>query len=147
MPLGHAKRPDYQWGTFWNEPSFMSGQHLARMKRWKQPMLALMLPLRRALDRPWHSVIVRYGPTGTEESFLDREPPPLNDTIADPRNYIPENVPEDDESLDEDWTAKRDGEIYLYLNKPVLGIWGIETWISKFLVPSMGTARVTIRKR
>jgi hypothetical protein len=143
----HVDRyPAKQKWTFWNEPSFMSGQPIAHLDWWKQPLLALMLPLRRTLDRPWNSLIARYGPTGTEESFLDRAPPPLNDGIADPRDYKLEEVPEDEELLGEDWTAKRDGEIYLYLNNPVLGIWGIETWISKFLIPNTGTARVTMRK-
>ena len=51
------------------------------------------------------------------------------------------------ESLAEGWTAKRDGEIYLYLNKPVLGIWGLETLISKVLIPNTGTALVKIDAR
>jgi uncharacterized protein (DUF2235 family) len=133
--------------TFWREPSFMSGQPISHLTWWKQPVMAMMLPLRRTLDRPWNSLIARYGPTGTEESFLDRDPPPLSDSIADPRDYTRESVPEEGESLEEAWTAKRDGEIYLYLNKPVLGLWGTETWISKYLVPSTGTARVTIQRR
>jgi hypothetical protein len=53
-----------------------------------------MLPLRRTLDSPWNSLIARYGPTGTEESFLDRAPPSLNDSIADTRDYRLEEVPE-----------------------------------------------------
>jgi ABC-type thiamin/hydroxymethylpyrimidine transport system permease subunit len=35
----------------------------------------------------------------------------------------------------------------LYLNKPVLGIWCLETWISKYLISNEGTALVTIEKR
>jgi hypothetical protein len=30
---------------------------------------------------------------------------------------------------------------------PVLGIWGIETWISRALIPNKGTARVNIKQR
>jgi hypothetical protein len=56
-------------------------------------------------------------------------------------------MPEDNETLGEDWRASRDGEIYLYLNKPVLGIWCLEAWISKHLIPNEGTALVTIEKR
>ena len=140
--------PKKEKWTFWDEPSFMSGQPISGVEWWwKRSLLVMMFPLRRTLDRPWNSLIARYGPTGTEESFLDRPPPPLTDSIADAHDYKLENVPEDEESLEEDWTAKRDGEIYLYLNKPVLGIWGIETLISKILIPNKGTARVTIRKR
>jgi hypothetical protein len=56
-------------------------------------------------------------------------------------------VPADKESLGEGWAATRDGEIYVYLNKPVLGIWGTETWISKWLIPNRGTARIDIDRR
>lgn len=141
------RNPQKEKWTFWNVPSFMSGQPIAQVAWWKQPVLALAFPLRRTLDRPWNSLIVRYGTTGTEESFLDRTPPPLNDSFADKQDYTLENVPDEGESLEEGWTARRDGEIYLYLNKPILGVWGFETVISKFLVPSTGTARVTINSR
>ena len=89
----------------------------------------------------------RYGPTGNEESFLDRDPPALDDELVDPPGYKAEDVPDRSESLGEPWTAPRDGEIYLYLNKPVLGIWGAETWISKYLIQNTGKARVTIERR
>jgi len=49
--------------------------------------------------------------------------------------------------LGEDWRASRDGEIYLYLNKPVIGIWCLETLISKYLISNEGTAVVTIEGR
>jgi hypothetical protein len=114
----------------------MSGQPISRLAWWKQPLMAMMLPFRRTLDRPWSSFIVRYGPTGTEESFL-----------VHAQDYKAEDVPEDKESLGEDWRATRDGEIYLYLNKPVLGIWCLETWISKYLISNEGTALVIIEKR
>jgi hypothetical protein len=58
-----------------------------------------------------------------------------------------EDVPDNAESLGEEWKASRDGEIYVYLNKPVLGIWGLETWISKNLIPNKGTARIYIERR
>jgi len=102
---------------FWDEPSFMSGQPISRLEWWKQPLLVMMFPLRRTLDRPWISFIVRYGPTGTEESFLDRDPPALDDDLVDVRGYKAEDVPEKGESLGEEWRSRRDGEIYVYLNK------------------------------
>src|SRR5262249_41367310 len=114
---------DREKWQFWGEPSFLSGQPVYRLEFWKQPLIAMMLPFRRTLDRPWNSVIVRYGPTGTEESFLDRKPPTLNDSLVRAPGHPLEKIP-DRESLGEEWTARRDGEIYVYLNNPVLGIWG-----------------------
>ena len=124
----------------------MSGQPIANLTWWKQPILFTLHPLRRTWDRPWGSLIVRYGATGTTESFLDREPPPLNDSLVTPENDKYEAVPEDREELGESWTAPRDGEIYIYVNKPVLGIWGTENWISN-LIGSRGSARITISTR
>jgi hypothetical protein len=137
---------DQQKWEFWNESSAMSGQPIWRAKWWKQPLLAMMFPLRRVLDRPWSLFIVRYGYTGTEESFLDPKAPALEDNL-NTRGYNSEGVPENDEQLGEEWRASRDGEIYLYLNKPVLGIWGMETWISKYIIPTKGTAHITIQKK
>jgi uncharacterized protein (DUF2235 family) len=141
------RHPETEKWTFWDEPTFMSGQPISRLAGRKWLTLAMMYPLRRSLDRPWSSFIVRYGPTGTEESFLDRDPPALDDDLVDARDYKAEDVPENEESLGEEWRARRDGEIYLYLNKPVLGIWGLETWISKYLIANKGTAQVSIEKR
>jgi uncharacterized protein (DUF2235 family) len=141
------RTPDTEKWTFWNEPSFMSGQPVSRLTWWKQPVMAMLFPFRRSFDRPWGAFIVRYGPTGTEESFLDREPPPLDDDLVNPKDYKAEDVPADKEALGEGWTATRDGEIYVYINKPVLGIWGAETWISKWLIPNRGTARIDIDRR
>ena len=139
--------PKTEKWSFWDEPSFMSGQPISRLEWWKQPLLVMMFPFRRTLDRPWSSFIVRYGPTGTEESLLDRDPPALDDALVNPHKYKAEDVPEDGEWIGEEWRARRDGEIYVYLNKPVLGIWGLETWISRHLIGNKGTARVTIERR
>ena len=109
--------------------------------------MVLMFPFRRTFDRSWNSFIVRYGPTGTEESFLDREPPGLHDDLVDKTPYKQDEIPGDDERLGETWKAKRDGELFIYLNKPVLGIWGLETWLSRNWFPSTGKAVVTIGKR
>jgi uncharacterized protein (DUF2235 family) len=141
----HRYPKNEKW-KFWHEPSFLSGQPVSRLEWWKQPLMTMMYPFRRTLDRPWSAFIVRYGPTGTEESFLDRDPPALDDDLVDEQGYRAEDVPEHSETLGEEWRASRDGEIYLYLNKPVLGIWGIETWISKF-IPNSGMAQVTIERR
>jgi uncharacterized protein (DUF2235 family) len=69
-------------------------------------LLAAAYPLRRSFDRPYGRVIVRYGETGTEENFID-----------------PDEDPRPDGRLDEVLKPKRDGEIFVYLNKPVSGFW------------------------
>jgi hypothetical protein len=100
----------------------------------------------RPWDRPWGAFIVRYGPTGNEESLLDRSPLPLDDDLVDPPDYVVDDIPKDGESLGETWRAKRDGEIYVYLTKPVLGIPGIETWLSNF-IPMSGKDRIITEQR
>jgi hypothetical protein len=145
--IGIHRYPEKEEWQFWNEPSFLSGQPIARLEWWKQPLMMMLFPFRRTFDRPWSSFIVRYGPTGTEESFLDRDPSALDDDLVDAPGYKPEDVPKDKEMLGEEWKASRDGEIYVYLNKPVLGIWGLETWISKYLIPNKGTARIEIESQ
>ena len=138
--------PKEAW-TFWNEPAFFGGQPVSHLEWWKQPILLMLYPFRRTLDRPWSSFIVRYGPTGNEESFLDREPPVLDDDLDSPLGFNEVGVVDDPGILGELWTAKRDGELYVYLNKPVLGFWGVEAAISKYLIPNTGRARITIERK
>ena len=92
------RHPEKEKWTFWDEPSFMSGQSISHFAGGKWLTLAMMYPFRRTLDRPWSAFIARYGPTGTEESFLDRDPPALNDNLVDARDYKAEEVPENSES-------------------------------------------------
>jgi uncharacterized protein (DUF2235 family) len=144
--IGVRRDPeDVKW-TFWDEPTFMSGQPISRMKWWQQPLAILMYPFRRSLDRPWGAFIVRYGPTGNEESFLDREPPALDDELADPPGTIREEIPSSGERLGEGWTAERDGELYVYLNKPTIGFPWMETLLSRLIVNS-GKAQIVVQKR
>jgi len=65
----------------------------------------VMYPLKRTFDRPWGHVIIRYGSTGNEENFLD--PGEERATRQRAEVFIP----------------KRNGELFIYLNQPVLGIW------------------------
>ena len=69
-------------------------------------LLTAAYPIKRSFDRPFGRVIVRYGETGTEENFID-----------------PDEDPRPDGRLDEVLKPKRDGEIFVYLNKPVSGFW------------------------
>ena len=138
--------PDQPW-TFWDQPTFLSGQPISRMDWWKQPIAILLYPLRRSLDRPWGAFIVRYGPTGNEESFLDRDPPALDDELADPPGTVQEEIPALDERLGEGWTAKRDGEVYVYLNKPTIGFPWMETLVNRIWIGNTGKALITVQRR
>lgn len=144
--IGVRRDPPEALWTFWNDPTFMSGQPISRMEWWKQPLAILMYPLRRSLDRPWGAFIVRYGPTGNEESFLDREQPALDDELADRPGTTHERIPSDGERLGEGWTARRDGELYIYLNKPTIGFPWMETLVSR-VIGNTGKAQITVQKR
>jgi type VI secretion system (T6SS) phospholipase Tle1-like effector len=65
-------------------------------------LLAIAYPLKRTLDRPFGRVIIRYGETGNEENFIDGEPT--------------------NGRLDEKFRATRDGQMFVYLNQPVSGV-------------------------
>jgi hypothetical protein len=67
-------------------------------------LLAAAYPLKRTLDRPFGHVITRYGETGNEENFIDGEPQ------AEGRR------------LDETFRATRNGQMFVYLNQPVSGV-------------------------
>jgi hypothetical protein len=94
---------------------------------WRKAVAVILYPFRRSLDRPWGSVILRFGPEGNEETFIDP------DTAA--RN----------EHQSETLNPRRDGELFIYTNKPVSGLWGTERWPS-YWVTSTGIAKVTITK-
>ena len=85
-------------------------------------MLAIAYPIKRTFDRPFGRVIVRFGETGNEEYFID---PSEDDLLAN--------------SLEETFKATRDGELYVYLNKPVSGFWP-----GLFNEVNSGTAKVRV---
>jgi hypothetical protein len=85
-------------------------------------MLAIAYPIKRTFDRPFGRVIVRFGETGNEEYFID---PSEDDLLA--------------KSLEETFKATRDGELYVYLNKPVSGFWS-----GLFNDVNSGTAKVRV---
>jgi hypothetical protein len=119
--------------TFFSEASYMGGQPISRLPWYKELAMAALFPLRRTLDRPWGAIILRVGGMGNEEDFLDREPPPQSDALrANPKGFA---VP-DAESIGESLKPKRDGELFVYLNKP---IW----WVDR-LIDNTGIAKVTI---
>lgn len=119
--------------TFFGEPSYMGGQPISRLPWYKELTMAALFPLRRSLDRPWGAFVLRIGGKGNEEDFLDRDPPAQSDDFrADPKGFaIPKN-----ESLGETLKPKRDGELFVYLNKPIF-------WVDR-LIGNAGTAKITV---
>ena len=73
--------------------------------RGTQALMFLMYPFKRTFNRPWGHIIVRYGSTGSEESFID----PGEERQSNRREEL--------------FTPQRDGEMFIYLNQPVLGLW------------------------
>jgi hypothetical protein len=127
-----------QW-SFFNEPSYMGGQPISHLPWYKELTMAALYPLRRTLDRPWGAFILRTGGEGNEEDFIDRNPPPESDDVRPSRAYTA--IPGDGkgENLGEVFTAKRDGELFMYLNKPII------RWVAN-LIGNTGTATVKVEK-
>jgi uncharacterized protein (DUF2235 family) len=124
-----VKRSDPGDGwSFWNKTSHLYGQPIVELKKWQRVVMVLLYPFRRSFDRPWGSIIARFGSTGNEESFMDPDP-----------------VPKPDEDLGEPMRPKRDGELFFYLNEPVVGIWGMESFFAN-LIGNKGAAQITVTK-
>jgi hypothetical protein len=105
--------------------------------------MTALYPLRRTLDRGWYSVILRVGSTGSEEDFLDHNPPAQSDAMSLDRT--PKPIPKE-EKLGEVFTPKRDGELYVYVNEPMLGWPGYELALSD-LIGGTGRARITVTRK
>jgi hypothetical protein len=103
----------------------------------------LLFPFRRSLDRPWGNIILRIGSMGNEEDFLDRAPPKQSDDLQAHETEFA--IPEKSETLAEELKPKRGGEPFVYLNKPVLGLWGYESWLSD-LIGNTGRTKILIEK-
>jgi len=99
-----GERKAWEWLDFAASPLRASCNYAAA--RLRQLFGIIVFPLKRTLDRPPGNFILRYGPTGNEENLIDAEPPPASGA-----------------ELDEPFTPTRDGELYVYLNKPALGVW------------------------
>jgi hypothetical protein len=85
-------------------------------------VLFVAYPIKRSFDRPFGRVIIRYGETGNEENFIDAN--------EDLRSV---------DHLKEKFRATRDGELFVYLNKPVSGFWP-----DLFGNVNTGTARIRV---
>jgi hypothetical protein len=129
--------PDEKW-TFFGEPSYVGDAPISRLPWYKEATIAALFPLRRVFDRPWGSLILRIGGLGADVDYLDRDPPPETDDI---RVDISQSaIPEDQESLSENLRATRSGELFIYVNKPVVA------WLARW-IGATGKATVKIRQR
>jgi hypothetical protein len=143
-------KSDKKW-TFFGYDSDIRGLQFHQTS-WKQDLLATALwPLKRALDRPYGAVIARYGSKGSEESFLDPdlglECQPKNDQERKEGTWLKTC------RLDEILKPTKEGELFIYLNKPVSGIWGLDrvypffvhNFPSTFSKVNSGVAKVTVK--
>jgi hypothetical protein len=142
LPEVETNPPSGKW-TFFGEESYMGGQPVSRLDGFKSIAMTLLFPFRRSLDRPWGNIILRIGSMGNEEDFLDRAPPKQSDDLQ--AREIEYTIPDKSETLAEELKPKRDGELFVYLNKPVLGLWGYESWLSE-LIGNTGRAKIVIEK-
>jgi hypothetical protein len=129
-----------QW-TFAGEPSYMGGQPIGRLPPKRALVMDLLYPLRRTLDRPWGNIILRVGSTGNDEDFLDKTDPKQSE---DPRhNYMEYDVKSDTKILSETLKPQRDGELFIYLNRPQLALPGYESSVADW-IGNTGWAKIVI---
>jgi len=143
LPAPETTPPSGKW-TYFDEESYMGGQPIGRLPFLKATTMALLYPFRHTFDRPWGSIIFRIGSKGNEEDFLDRAPPNQSDDVS--VSDVDYAVPDDSEQLAEVLTPKRDGELFVYLNKPVLGWWGYESRLADWIGNS-GRAKITVESK
>ncbi|WOH63640.1 hypothetical protein [Bradyrhizobium sp. BWA-3-5] len=123
LPDPETNPPSGKW-TFFDEESYMGGQPVSHLSGWKSVVMTVLFPFRRSFDRPWGNIVLRIGSRGNEEDFLDWAPPRQSDSLLpDKKDFA---VSDKSETLAEGLTPKRDGELFVYLNKPVVGLWGYE---------------------
>jgi len=106
-------------------PTSMRGYHLNDLGMFDRARMTLLWPLKRAFIRPFSTVIVRFGTSGNDEDFLDL-------SRHGPNDYHQETI-----------TARRGGEIFVYVNNAVLALPGLADAISR---NNKGEAQITIHK-
>lgn len=88
------------------------------------PLMIAAMPLRRDWFKPWFEVVIRIGGRGGEEAFID----------ADPK---------DQWVIDSPFTATRDGELFIFINTPVIGVPGLYDYFYRL---NQGQATVTVKR-
>jgi hypothetical protein len=105
---------------------FMPGKN-DRWRNWalawaRTTALVVAYPVKRTFDRPFGRVVLRFGETGNEEDFVD-----------------PDGDVKSADEVGEKFKPTRDGELYIYLNKPVSGLFP-----HLFDDVNTGTARIRV---
>jgi len=105
----------------------LGGFHIADLPLWRRLPFLVALPLKRDLIRPWFRMILRVGPTGTYEDFLDPDP----------------NNAKRDDTLEETFRPFATGELFVYVNDAALPVPAIK---DLFYRNNSGQALITIER-
>ncbi len=92
-----------EW-TFMGRASSVRGIPLSEASFWRVLTDLVLTPLKRSLDRPFGRLILRFGPKGNEEDFIDPD------------------VGSREQTLTEIIKPGLESELFVYVNKPVSGI-------------------------
>ncbi len=115
------------WSDGPSIPTKVGGYHIndvpGRVERFETLLLS---PFKRVWIRPFFRFIVRAGATGSEEDFLDPDDNPLNV-----------------DQLQERYTARKDGELFFYVNDGVIALPFVG---DAFYARNQGTARIMIER-
>ena len=104
----------------------VGGYHISDLDPIAATRVFIALPLKRSFIRPWFRFIARFGPTGSEESFIDPNPDRPDPNL-----------------LSEILRPPADGELFLYVNEAVLPL----PWLTDvFYRDHRGSAVVTIKR-
>jgi uncharacterized protein (DUF2235 family) len=106
-------------------PTNLGGIHVMDQPRSTRLLLIAALPMKRTMIRPWFLPIARIGSTGNDEEFLDA------------------NVEVSTSTHQEIIRARKDGELFFYVNDAILGVPGYWDYFYK---NNRGQAEVTIQK-
>lgn len=125
ITISQQNAADWQFAGL---PSDLEGMPISRLGRagglegrGRELLGSLAYFFKRSLDRPLGRVIIRYGSVGNEEYFIDP------------------GVGESNSTVSERFRSTKNGELFIYLNQPILAIWpGLTRYINS------GIARVTV---
>jgi uncharacterized protein (DUF2235 family) len=112
-----------EW-TFMGRASSVRGIPLSEASFWRVLADLVLTPLKRSLDRPFGRLILRFGPRGNEEDFVDPD------------------VGSREETLTEIIKPGLESELFVYVNKPVSGIWPKTV----FRDVNSGIAKVSVKR-
>lgn len=119
-------------------PTSPLGFRTANQSWLTKPILYLAVPLRRIIFRPWNRLIARVGETGVDEYFLD----PVRRSVATKDPQTKAVVRTRTNVFTDEFTANRDGEVFLYVNDAALTLPWLYDW---FYRNNKGGAKISMR--